>query len=113
MHISDYHFGSITVDGQTYKSDLVILPDAILPSWWRKSGHKLLSEDLVKVVAAAPEVLVIGTGAFGLMRVPETTRVFLEDNGIEPVILKSKEAAARFNELAKTRRAAGAFHLTC
>jgi hypothetical protein len=113
MEINDYRFGSITVGGEVYKADLIILPDRIITSWWRRSGHSLVPEDLEEVVKAAPEVLVVGAGAAGVMRVPEETLRYLQERGIEVVVLRTGEACLRFNELRATRRAAAALHLTC
>jgi hypothetical protein len=113
MRVDDYRFGSISVGGRVYKADLIILPNRVIPSWWRRSGHSLVPEDLEEVVKAALEVLVVGTGAAGAMRVPEETLRFLQERGIELVVLRTGEACRRFNELQETRRVAAALHLTC
>ncbi len=113
MRISNYSFGSITVAGCSYTSDVILLPDRIIPNWWRKSGHLLVPEDLEEVVAAAPARLVIGTGAAGGMRVPEATLEFLRQEGIEPTVLRTKVACERFNLLAAEGDVAAALHLTC
>jgi len=114
MHIDDYHFGCMVVDGEAYREDVILLPDGVRENWWREQGHSLSVADLAEVFEAAPEVLVVGTGAHGMMRVPEETRRAVEEAGIEPVIECTGDAAGRFNTLAKKdRRVAGAFHLTC
>lgn len=41
MTIASYSFGKITIDGQTFTSDLIIYPGRIDPSWWRREGHFL------------------------------------------------------------------------
>jgi len=33
MHISDYRFGRIVIDGKTYTSDVIVYPDRVDPSW--------------------------------------------------------------------------------
>ena len=111
--ITDFNFGSVTIDGNVYNSDVIVLPDRVIPSWWRRSGHKLLPEDLGDVVEAAPEVLVVGTGSFGIMRVPDSTVKFLREHGIETIVCRTKEACERFNTIATSRQAAVALHLTC
>ena len=70
--IDDYSFGRTQIDGQTYTSDVIVFPDRVDGSWWRKDGHSLCMDDLADVVAAKPKVLVVGTGAYGAMKVPET-----------------------------------------
>ena len=64
----------MVVDGQTYTSDLIIFPEKIKDSWWRKSGHRLCLEDLEDVFQEKPEVLVIGTGFYGLMKTEEEVK---------------------------------------
>jgi len=112
MHIDSYSFGHITVDGVQYTSDLILLPDRVAPDWWRKEGHLLCPEDLEVVVEAKPEVLIVGIGANGIMRVPESTATYLAEQGIELVVEKSKRACETFNALPRERRAAAALHLT-
>jgi len=114
MHINDYHFGCMVVDGKAYREDLILLPDGVRGNWWREQGHSLSVADLAEVFEAAPEVLVVGTGAHGMMRVPEETRRALEASGIEPRVERTADAVESYNRLAaEGRRLAGAFHLTC
>ncbi|HIE37670.1 MAG TPA: hypothetical protein EYH30_04625 [Anaerolineales bacterium] len=111
--IQDYHFGRMSVDGKRYTQDLILLPDRVVANWWRKEGHRLGVEDLEAVFAAAPQVLVVGTGAYGLMEVPEETRRALEAAGIKLRTARTGEAWRLYNGLRKKQRTAGAFHLTC
>ncbi|MFQ5952079.1 MAG: MTH938/NDUFAF3 family protein [Candidatus Omnitrophota bacterium] len=114
MHIDDYSFGSMTVDGNTYTSDLIVFPDKIKSSWWRVEGHSLCMEDLDEVLEYGPEVLVIGKGASGCMDVPEPTKETLEEKNIEVIEGNTGEVYRVFNDqIKKGRRAVGAFHLTC
>ena len=113
MTIEDYAFGRIRIAGRTYTSDVLVFPDRVEASWWRKEGHRLVPGDLAEVVAASPEVLVVGTGALGVMRVPEETVAWLRAQGIDVRWAKTGEAIGIFNELAKTRKAVAALHLTC
>jgi len=114
MKIEAYSFGSMTVDGTVYRSDLIIFPRRISTNWWRKSGHSLSVEDLEEIVRYGPEVLVVGTGSAGIMTVPAFTRRYLEERGIELVVARTGEAGQTFNELAEAgRNVVGSFHLTC
>ena len=111
--IEHYRFGTITVDGQRYTRDLIILPERIAAGWWRKEGHALHPDDLTAVFEAAPEVLVVGTGAYGMMRVTEETRRALETAGIRLIAATTAEAVKTYNELREETRVAAALHLTC
>jgi hypothetical protein len=112
MHIDDYSFGRIVIDRTTYTSDVIVYPDRVDPSWWRKEGHRLQPEDLAAVVAAGPELVIIGTGDSGVMEVPELTRAFLEEKGILVSIERTGKAVQLFNDQ-RGRNVIGAFHLTC
>jgi len=111
--IESYNFGIIVIDGQKYTSDLIIFPDRIESSWWRNTGHRLCLQDLESVIKEEPEVLVVGTGFTGLMKVEEEVKNYAQEKGITLVIEKTKKATQRYNELAPTKKTIGAFHLTC
>lgn len=114
MRIETYDFGRIRIDGKTYTSDVIILPQKVRDSWWRTEGHRLLVDDLADVISARPDVLVIGTGYYGNMAVPTATKSFLEAKGIEVHTAKTAEAVREFNELQKNiANVVAALHLTC
>jgi hypothetical protein len=113
VKIEHYSFGKITIDGKTYTSDVIIYPDRIDSSWWRKEGHSLHIADLVEVVNAKPEILVVGTGYSGLMVVPEETISYLKSKGIEVHVARTEKAVKLFNDLQKNKRVIAALHLTC
>jgi hypothetical protein len=111
--IESYSFGRIVVDGQTYTSDLIIYPDRVEASWWRKEGHRLHLADLKGVMEASPEVVIVGTGYFGDMKVPPETKEGLESQGVEVMVEKTGQAWQTYNRLAGSRKVVAAFHLTC
>lgn len=112
MKIESYEFGEIIINGKVYRSDLIILGDRIIENWWREEGHLLQIVDLFEVFEFKPQVLIIGTGASGLMKVSEKVIKKLQEEKIEYFILKTKDAVKNFNEI-ENRKKAGAFHLTC
>ena len=114
-HIDSYRFGHIVVDGRAYSKDLIILATKIIADWWRKEGHALLPEDLKKVLAARPDLLVVGQGAQGRMSVTEETRQSLELAGIDLVSEPTERACETYNALSerKGKVVAAALHLTC
>lgn len=111
--IESYSFGQMVVDGRAFAADLIVFPDRIKDSWWRKSGHRLCLEDLEDVVKEDFEVLVVGTGFYGIMKVEEEVNNFARSKGINLVAEKTKEAVKSFNELSSKKKTIGAFHLTC
>jgi hypothetical protein len=114
MQIDSYSFGVMKVEGAEYSSDLIILGDSIRPNWWRKDGHSLVMEDIEQVLEFRPEVLVVGSGASAMMRIPAATEKMLAEQGIKLITANTAEAVKQFNELAEEgQKVAGAFHLTC
>ncbi len=112
--IEAYSFGSMTVAGKRYGKDLKILRGQITENWWRKEGHRVDVGDVEDILEAGPEVLVVGMGANGLMRVGKRLKAALADQGIQLVAQPSGEAAKTFNRLVEEGKdVAGAFHLTC
>jgi len=111
--IESYSFGSIKIKGNTYRSDVIVFPDRVNSKWWRETGHLLKERDIQDAFDFNPQVLVIGTGACGLMKVTEDTKKKLEDKKIEYVIKRTPEAVQEFNQLSQVKRTVGAFHITC
>ena len=114
MVITKYDFGHIRIGGGSYCSDVIILPQAVRDDWRRREAHVLHVEDLDEVIAARPEVLVIGTGYYGRMQVPQATLDALQLQGIDVQMARTSEAVAEFNRLRRdSARIAAALHLTC
>jgi hypothetical protein len=113
--IDHYATGShMIVDGHRYHQDLKIIRGRVKDKWWRKQGHRLDPDDIKDVVAAGPEILVVGTGYAGQMRVPDITREALFQNHITILAEKTSKASHLYNQLvSEGKEVAGAFHLTC
>ena len=114
MHIDHYKFGQIAVDGRDFQSDLIIFPERVQENWRRKEGHRLDRDDLQTVLADKPDMLVIGTGYFGRMQVPQETLAALSQAGIPVRLAKTGDAVSEFNRLQREyARIVAALHLTC
>jgi hypothetical protein len=111
--IESYSFGQMKINGVTYTSDLIVFADHVKSDWVRVEGHKLHFEDVVEVLKAKPEVLVVGKDYYGLMKILPETEKRLRTEGIRPVVEKTGKAYKICNELSKSSRVVGAFHLTC
>lgn len=114
MQITAYEFGRIEIDGRAYDKDVIISPDRVLAPWWREEGHRLHIEDLADILPGRPEILVIGTGYYGRMQVPDETRAYLEKRGMEVRVSDTRDAVRAFNALGQgAARVVAALHLTC
>lgn len=112
-HIESYQFGHIVIDGQSHDRDVIILPDRVLGGWWRKEGHALHTEDLEPVFRARPEVLIVGQGAYGRMRITPDTRRALTAASIELIALPTEKACQVYSTMREEKATAAALHLTC
>jgi len=111
--IESYDFGRIVINGKKFGSDVIIFADRIDGNWWRREGHALSVDDLKEIVEARPEVLIVGTGYSGLMKIPPETERYLKSLGIELIAAKTEKACKIYNELSKSRKAVAVLHLTC
>lgn len=113
MTIEHYSWGKITVDGKTFTSDVIIYPERVDSTWWRKEGHNVQVADLADVINALPEAVVIGTGVLGVMKVSMETVSDIEAKGIELHIMNTGKAIELINKLQKEKKVVAALHLTC
>lgn len=112
--IEGYSFGSVSVDGRRYTSDLIVFPESIRSDWWRKEGHRLRVEDIPEVLEDPPEILVVGRGDSAQMVVDPDVKRELEKRDVELVAEPTGSACERFNELSREgKRVVAALHLTC
>jgi hypothetical protein len=110
--LRDYSFGSLTVDGKSHTRDLIVLPNRVVPGWWRREGHSLAIEDLEDVIEELPDRLILGCGAHGRLEPPPAVLDELRGRGVEVEAMPTAEAVRRYGEL-DPQRTAAALHLTC
>jgi hypothetical protein len=113
MHIESYVFGRIVINGTIYTSDIIIYPGRVDPTWRRKEGHRLGPGDLIEALKAEPDVLIIGTGYAGVMRVPQETVDSISAHGIAVRVERTSRAVEIYNELQATGQVIASLHLTC
>ena len=111
--IQAFRFGRIVIDNVVYNRDVIIFPDRIRSDWQRRGGHNLAIEDLDEVLEGNPEVIILGRGVFGRMKVADELRELITERGIELVVLRTEGAIKAYNELRERRRVIAALHLSC
>lgn len=111
--IGSYDFGRIIINGRKYESDVTISKEGIKPNWCRKRGHELSKEDIEEILNQKPEILIIGTGYSGVLRVPVDVEHYIRSKGIALIVKRTEEACKEFNELYEKHDVACALHLTC
>jgi len=111
--IDSYNFGQIVINGNKYTSDVIIFPDRVQGDWWRDESHELTLKDISGIIDENPEILLVGTGAPGMMKVlPEVERE-AEARNIQLIVQPTGEACEIYNQLSPTQKVVAAFHLTC
>lgn len=113
MNIDQYNFGKIIVDGQEFAKDVIITPNKVLPNWWRQQGHKLHLQDLESIWEYNPEVVIIGTGKMGIMKVPNAVEEQIKEHNVQLFVERTPQACNRYNDMKRSHRVVAALHLTC
>lgn len=110
--IDSYSFGNIMINGKEYTNDVIIIGSNII-GWWRQEGHFAQVPDF-KGIPDGIEILVIGTGASGMMKVAGEVIEHFRKKKIKIIMEMSGAAVKAFNKLTKEKKkVVGAFHLTC
>ena len=109
----NYSFGRVTVNGQVHTKDLIVYGDQVHSSWWRKSGHSLVPEDIQPFLPENARVLIIGCGSPGMLVVPEDTIEWCRGRGITLIAEPTKDACMRYNGMTTRSNVVIGLHLTC
>ncbi len=114
MKIDKYKFGLIVIEGREYNKDLIVGLTGIIENWWRQAGHKLAPEDIRHVIEdQKPDVLIVGQGKFGMMKLLPETKDYLKNQGIQLIAEFTPQAVETFNDIIDKEKVIAAFHLTC
>ena len=112
VKIDSVKFGEIDIDGKTYYSDVAV--------WWDgrveliSKEHRFNMDRLALLTKKGPEIIVVGTGMQGIVRVlPEVIQT-CEDGKIRLYSDPTEKAIDVFNGLfLQGKKVAGLFHITC
>jgi len=78
------------------------------------TGHKIGNWEVENLFSNDPEVIIIGTGWVGALKVPPIIEKEAEHRGIELKLLKSPRAVKEFNRLiTEGKRVNALIHSTC
>jgi len=116
--IESAEFGRIIINGQEYKHDIIIYPSGKIEKrkkWLSKkkhgTSHKLDPDELGEYLKEDFDVLLVGTGIYGLLSLLSESKALVRDKEI--IEKPTKEAAELFNELKSKKRVLAIFHVTC
>lgn len=112
--IEAFAFGTMTIDGRQYTSDLIIYPDGtVQDGWWRSRGHSLCRDDITGLLAKKPQIVIAGTGVNGRMKPDAHLNAYLAEQGIEFLVGNNDVAVKWYNELKASGNVGACFHLSC
>jgi hypothetical protein len=117
-HIDRTAFGSITIDGERYDSDVIIRLGGKVQKRKKKlskaiygTSHTISLDEARHVYQEDAEVLLVGTGQYGLVALSEEAARYFEGHGCRVDPLPTKEAIKAWNEAEGA--VIGLFHVTC
>lgn len=111
--IDRYEFGKFIVNKKEYKSNITITGEDAREHR-HLEDHKIRLDDFARLLAYNPNYIVIGTGAYGVVKVPKEIIEYIEKRNIKVIVEKTEEACKKYNELLlKGNKVAGFFHNTC
>lgn len=116
--IEDLRWGHLSVEGSDapYK-DAKLWPGGSREWDWNETGTRhapgVQPADVEEIVERGVEVIVVGRGMLGALRVPDETLDALDEKGIEVEVARTGKAVRRYNELRESRSVGGLFHTTC
>ena len=112
--LTGYRFGEIKVNGVPYRHDLIVFQDEVFSPWIRNKGHCLCLDDLRWLLERHPKVILVGTGAFGRLRVPDEVIKCLGKRGILLLPLATEQVIAAYAQrAARGERVAVCLHISC
>jgi hypothetical protein len=116
--LENTQFGSVTIDGQIYLHDVLIHLDGTVAKRKKKLSKEIYGTSHIISLAEAEfiyeekaEVLVIGGGQFGMVKLSEEAARFFEARRCRVVILPTPEALDAWNQAGPGTL--GLFHVTC
>ncbi len=104
------------MDNAVFTRDLILCKDWFCPVWSRKDSHKLQYCDLEHPLSyMKPNILVVGTGLNGILRISDEFKNTIKDLGIDIYVDKTPVSVTIYNRLSdyKNMQVMGAFHISC
>ncbi|MDF1520984.1 MAG: Mth938-like domain-containing protein [Brevefilum sp.] len=104
--IDSFDWGSFVIKGEMHSADGegvgkdICIIDGIVTPWSARKGHLLKPKMVSGIIGSGIEILVIGNGVNGALKVPEKTRKAISDAGVSELIIeRTPQACATFNRL--------------
>jgi hypothetical protein len=111
VKINSFRFGSLTINNKTYDTDMVVSWDGeLIP---RESSHTFSKEELMDMLVKGPEVILIGTGTAGCVKIDKDVEDLAQSKNVEIMAKKTADAVDEFNKASKKKKIVAMLHVTC
>ena len=111
--IDSYTFGTFVIDGKRFDSNVKIIQGKAVKCRYFEN-HIIELNDFFDLVDQKPEYIIIGTGAYGVVRVPDEIKEYIEKAGIKLIMEKTGDACKTYNDLIKNnKKVCALLHNTC
>ena len=111
-------FGSITIDGQKIRNDVILRLDGSVKKRKKKlskrvygTSHTISLDEAKHVYEEGAELLIIGTGRFDSVRLSEEAQAYLEEHNCRTKLAATSDAISLWNKA--QGKVIGLFHVTC
>jgi hypothetical protein len=110
--INSTKFGEIIINGKPYDSDMTVYWSGKLS--YRSKEHLIEMGEIAKILMAEPEIIVIGMGQSGGLRIAPEVEDWTKNKGVQLYIEITPKAVEIFNAFASEgKKVVGIFHVTC
>ena len=117
-HTDATSFGTITINGKSFKHDVLIRLDGTIKKRKKKlskkhygTSHKISRDEAEHIYQEGAESLVIGTGQYGRVHLSDGAQEFFDNRGLQVTMAATPEAIKLWNETSGLN--IGLFHVTC
>ena len=118
MQINGTRFGSITIDGKTYKHDVIIRRSGSVKKRRKRlskaiygTSHIVSKREAKHVMEKGARLLIVGAGQEGQLKLSPEAKDYIEKKGCAVLLLPTPEAMRAFNKARS--RTIGLMHVTC
>lgn len=111
-------WGSVRVEGQREEfKDAKVFPGGAREWDWNETGTRhrpgIQLADVEELLERGAEVVVLSRGQWRRLEVPDRTLAALERRGVRVLVLPTREAVTRYNELTGEVPVGALIHSTC
>jgi hypothetical protein len=111
--IDSYNFGYFIIDAKRFDSNVKLMQNKAVKCRYFEN-HIIELNDFTDLVDRKPEYIIIGTGASGVVRVPDEIKEYIQKAGIKLIIEKTADACDTYNDLIKkNKKVCALLHNTC